>query len=251
MIKTKFLLDLDGTLLSGDSEINDSKKFIENLQISNIDFLIMTNSIKSPYEIQKRLLDVGISIEESRILNPITAINSYLTTNSIKNAYVVGSKHEKDQVVARHDKVNPEIIILLDFEKNNINYNELQILYSFMQNKIPVIAASGSTYYLKSDMQYLDTGAFVKLLESAGSIKVDIFGKPSKFYFAEGRKLLNCDNDDIFVIGDDWRTDITGAVESGFNALLIKSGKYKLDDEKNNPKVKCIGSLLEAFDYIK
>ncbi len=100
-------------------------------------------------------------------------------------------------------------------------------------------------------MQYLDTGAFVKLLESAGSIKVDIFGKPSKFYFTEGRKLLNCDSDDIFVIGDDWRADITGAVESGFNALLIKSGKYKLDDKKNNPKIKCIGSLLEAFDYLK
>jgi phospholysine phosphohistidine inorganic pyrophosphate phosphatase len=246
----KLLIDLDGTLLNGFSEINESRQFITKLQTNKIEFLIMTNSIKSPKEIKKRLINIGIDIVEKRILNPISAINSYLDSQSITKAYIVGSKLEINQVLAIQDKSNPEIIILLDFEKENINYNELQSLFTLIQKNIPIIAASGSPYYIKSDLHYLDTGAFVKLLENAGSITIDIFGKPSKCYYNEGRKLLNCDPKNILVIGDDWRTDITGALESGFNAVLVKSGKYKPKDEKNIQGLKCIESLQEIFKFL-
>ncbi len=54
MIK-KLLIDLDGTVLSGNKPINQSPEFIKKLQKEKIDFLIMTISIKSPEEMKKTL----------------------------------------------------------------------------------------------------------------------------------------------------------------------------------------------------
>ena len=125
----KYLIDLDGTLLNGDNSINNSVKFISELQQRYIDFLIMTNSIKSPQLIKDRLYKVGINISNEQILNPIIAINEYLKSEQIQRAYIVGSKLEVEQVAVSQNKTNPQIIVLLDFEKENISYNDLQNVF--------------------------------------------------------------------------------------------------------------------------
>jgi len=250
MMNRKLLLDLDGTLLNGLEAINGSPDFIKELDRQNIDFQIMTNSIKSPREICRRLSQAGMDVKEEKILNPVTAINSYLRAKSIERVYTAGSILEREQVKARQDFENPEIVVLLDFEKDNADYNELQHIFALIQKGIPVIAASGSTYYLKSGISFLDTGAFVKLLESAGNISISIFGKPSPAYFEEASRLLGSTGQEIYVIGDDWQTDVSGARSSGMTPLLIRSGKYKSGDEAQIPGTCCIDTLSEVFGYL-
>jgi len=78
----------------------------------------------------------------------------------------------------------------------------------------------------------------------------EIFGKPSPSYFNEARRLLGGRATDIWIIGDDWQTDITGALKSGFIPLLIKSGKYTQGNEWKVPGTRCIDTLSEVFGYI-
>ena len=243
----KYLIDLDGTILNGEMAINSSVVFINELQNKKIEFLIMTNSIKSPKLIQDRLKNVGIIISTTQIFNPIIAINSYLEQNNIQKVYVIGSQLEIDQILMQQDKLNPQIIIILDFEKNNISYNSLQEAFVLMQQKIPVIAASGSGYYLKNNIKYLDTGSFVTLFEKAANIKIPIIGKPSKEYFNAGISILKTNPSNIVVIGDDWMTDIDGAKKVGCNSILVKSGKYVDGDEFKSKPNKIVSNLSEIF----
>lgn len=244
----KYLIDLDGTLLDGNKANKDSVKFMGELQSRGTEFLIMTNSIASPRIIRERLDEVGISVDEGSILNPITAVNIYLKEKNIGRAFIVGSKSEVEQVSVKHDKENPQAILLLDFEKENLSYDGLQNIFSLIQRQIPVISASGSTFYLRDGFQYLDTGSFVKLFESAGNIKIEILGKPSLEYFKAGMALLNEVSKNIMVIGDDWRTDINGAHGAGLTSVLIRSGKYKMGDEKKCSPQKTINRLMELFE---
>lgn len=243
----KYIIDLDGTLMNGDKANKDSVSFIDELQKQNSDFIIMTNSVKAPEVINKRLQNVGININVSQIMNPISAVNSYVKSKNYKKAFIIGSENEIRQVSIKEDKENPEIIILLDFEKDNIAFSELQKIFEFIQKGISVISASGSTYYLKNKRQILDTGAFVKLFESVADISIEILGKPSELYFNSAIKLLNTVPDKVTVIGDDWSTDISGANKAGCNSILIRSGKYKHGDELKCKLNKCIDNFVEIF----
>jgi len=152
-VKMKCIIDLDAV------------DFVQTLQESSMEFLIMTNSIKSPNLIRNRLNKVGIDVDLDQIINPIIAMNLYTEKNGYKTAYAIGSQTELDQLSIELDHVNPEIVMLLDFEKNNIGYSELQKVFDWIDQGVPVVTASRSHYYLKSGKKTLDTGAFVALLE--------------------------------------------------------------------------------------
>jgi len=228
----KYIIDLDGTIMNGTNANLDSVHFVHELQRNEADFIIMTNSMKSPETIAKRLKAVDIHVSSDLILNPIIAINSFLQSKNYTNAYVVGSRNELDQMNVELIEDNPQIVVLLDFEKENIGYQTLQHVYEFMNQGVPVITASKSPYYKSVNGPKLDTGAFVHMLESVGNKEIEVLGKPSQFYFEAGIKKLNALQNECVVIGDDWSTDIKGALSMGCKSVLIKSGKYKSDDEK-------------------
>lgn len=244
----KYLIDLDGTILDGKKANRDSVQFINELQRQKTRFVIMTNSIKSPQSIWEKLHEAGISLPINCILNPITAINAFLKNKKILKSYIVGSQFEIEQIISKHEVNDPEIIILLDFEKNNITYAELQIVFSLIQKGISVIAASGSTFYLKNGINYLDTGSFVNLLETTGNIQVKIFGKPSPDYFCAGIALLDSKPSNITVVGDDWSTDINGATNAGCKSVLLKSGKYMSGDEDKCEPGRVVKNLMDIFE---
>ncbi len=244
----KFLIDLDGTLLDQTKPNLDAVQFIKELSHRNIAFRIMTNSIKSPAVIVNRLNAAGIAVAVDKILNPITAINSFLDKNGAKNVYIVGSDSEIVQMKTSHNDLDPEWIVLLDFEKKNITYEELQRIFVFIQKGVPVISASGSHFYFKDSKKYLDTGSFVRLFEIAAGVEIKILGKPSLEYFQAGLYSLQAESSDVTVIGDDWSTDILGADNAGCHSVLVRAGKYQPGDElKCNPS-QVVSSLMEILE---
>ncbi len=245
-----FLIDLDGTLLNNDLANLDSVEFMTELLRRQADFLIMTNSVCHPDIIINRLQNAGISVSVKSILNPIVSINSFIKSQNIKSAFIVGSDREISQICVDHEEYEPDIVLFLDFEKNNINYNRLQRIYQHTQKHIPIISASGSTFYLMGDNKQIDTGAFVAMFESLSETKIPIFGKPSENYFGEALRLLNCKASETVIIGDDWSTDILGSKKAGCKAVLVKSGKYKeLDEMKGHPDL-VVNRMMELFEKL-
>lgn len=242
-----YIIDLDGTILSG-KEVNvDAKEFIEYLQAHHKNFVVMTNSVKSPQRVAERLSNVGIEIPTSQIMNPIAAMNIYLDKHEFNNVYVIGTDLEKDQVEKKIVSDRPEIILLIDFEKANIAYQDLQKVYEWMLQGIPVLTASKSKFYLSGPKKKLDTGAFVTLLEAASEKSIEVIGKPSKIYFQSALDKLDSQAEDVTVIGDDHSTDIKGAYDMGCQSVLLKTGKYKEGDEKKAWVIRHIDSFSEIM----
>jgi|LGVF01.2.fsa_nt_gb HAD superfamily hydrolase (TIGR01450 family) len=240
-----YIIDLDGTILNGTNANKDSVSFVKKLQANNSNFLIMTNSIKSPTVVVERLNDVGLDVSLEHVMNPISTINTFIEEHDYKKVYTVGSLKEIEQVNAVQELVDPELIVLLDFEKENFTYNILQSIFELLESGVPIISASGSVYYLSKDKKVLDTGSFVKLFESVTGTDIEIFGKPSRRYFESGVKKLNALPKDVTVIGDDHSTDIKGAMTVGCKGILIQSGKYKTGDELINVPTQCISDFSE------
>ncbi|MBN2794733.1 MAG: HAD hydrolase-like protein [Clostridia bacterium] len=244
----KYIIDLDGTLLNGTQPNLDSVLFMHYLIEHQIDFIIMTNSIKSPEKIMERLKVVGIYVSQEQIMNPIVAMNAYLENKGYKNAYVVGSFLETQQVKVPLEDESPEIILLLDFEKENMGYDILQKIFHWMEAGIPVVTASRSLYYLKDHKKQLDTGAFVTLLEQVSGQNIEVFGKPSFRYFESGIALLKTTKEQVTVIGDDYQTDMLGALNAGCQGILLQSGKYEQGDEEKISGISCVDHFMAIFN---
>lgn len=231
MYNSNYILDIDGTILDGKRVINSAAKFIKDLQEFGTQFLLATNSIKSPYVQLERMLKVGIEVSEDIIYNPIKSINAYLKSSEIDNAFIVGSDEEISQVNAKYNDKKPAIIILLDFEKMNYGYSVLQKIIDLINDDCQIITASRSPYYLVSEHQKIDTGAFVALIESITDKEIELFGKPSLNYFAGAKSYFSDSSKEIVLVGDDFSTDIAGAKKANINSVLMRSGKYKNGDE--------------------
>ncbi len=246
----KFILDIDGTLMNGNSAFPQSVQLIKYLQTNNIEFILATNSIKSPTVQVERLGAVGIEVSIDQIYNPIESINVFIQSNSISNALIVGSIKEIEQVLAKYNAQDPEIIILLDCEKNDIRYSELQRIISLIESDCPIITASRSPYYLIEKQKRIDTGAFVSLIESIVPLEIPVYGKPSLNYYLNARKKFKIDTGPIWSVGDDWQTDINGGESAGYSTVLVKTGKYQEGDEiKSTPDIilENLGDLISRI----
>ena len=245
-----FLIDIDGTLLNGRNVNLDAVEFIDTLNSANLSYLLTTNSIGSPGVISKKLLDAGLRVHDSKILNPISSINAYIERAGFSRCLVVGSDQEKSQIQAEIVYDNPDLVVLLDFEKTNIGYDLLQVVVQYSQAQIPVVSASGAKFYLKDGVRFIDTGSFVSLIENISGNSIEIFGKPSRNFFASAIDILGCKAQEILVVGDDWSTDITGGTAAMTKTALVRSGKYnKSDETKCNPTI-VVDKLMEVWGKV-
>jgi len=156
-----YIIDIDGTVLHNEKAINNSVAFIEKLQNTHVDFILATNSISSKQKQMARLLKAGISVNEDQLYCPIDAINIYLQQQNITRCFCVASNDDIKQIQCTQNDIDPQIIVLLDFEKNNINYNDIQTIVDLAQKDIPIITASRSPFSLSGQTKKIDTGAFV------------------------------------------------------------------------------------------
>ena len=243
------ILDIDGTLMNGSVAYEGAISLVDRLNNENTKYLLMTNSIRKPELQEERLRNAGLDVRKENILNPIAAINEYLKERNIKRARIIGTDEEIGQVNAECDMERNEIAILLDFEKGNKGYSDLQAVLEDMEKGKEVVTASMAQFYYKSGRKTIDTGAFAELLEKVGGKKIRNFGKPSIDYFEIAGRMLAEPPSGIFVVGDDWSTDVKGAKEWGAKSILVKTGKYVVKDEEKEEPFMLIDNLLELKEY--
>ncbi|MDC7219802.1 MAG: HAD-IIA family hydrolase [Spirochaetales bacterium] len=242
------ILDIDGTLLSGTREINHSLQFLNYLEERGKNYILATNSIKSPQAQTKRFKDLGFTLSPEKFYSPIDSINQWIRQNNISHVMVVGSEAEIHQIKANHTLKDPELLVLLDFEKRNSCYNDLQEIINHLEKGCDIVAASKSPFYLKEERKQIDTGAFVSLIESIIGREIEILGKPSLAYFQNARSILCSGSGPVTVIGDDWKTDILGAKEAEFQTILVKSGKYFPGDESRGEPDSVIDDFRDLLE---
>ena len=66
----KYIIDLDGTVLSGYEELNRSSLFIKSLEEKGTPYLLATNSIKSHDAQVRRLRGIGLDVSPRKNLFP-------------------------------------------------------------------------------------------------------------------------------------------------------------------------------------
>lgn len=246
---TGLLIDLDGVVYQNNQLIPGAKQTLQWLRENNIPHLFVTNTSSKPLTtIVEKLANMGIQVKPESILTPPSAAAAYLQEKQLtRTMLLVASPTYED--FSQLDICTPEstslnAVVVGDLGQEWTFYKLNQAFNVLMAQPQAELVALGMTRYWKTAQGLqLDVGPFVSALAYATGREPVIMGKPSSAFFKLACSRLGLPAEQVFMIGDDAKSDVGGAQQAGIRGVLVKTGKFQASDlQTTAPDI-----VLESF----
>lgn len=247
--------DLDGVLYEGERAIDGAAAVVSWSKELSIPHLFLTNTSSRPRTtLVEKLASFDIDTNINEFLTPPVATVQWLKQNHANaciTLFIPEATKEEFHEFNIYDGSSTKNIDALIVGDLGTGWGFATLNRAFtllMNNPDAELIALGMTRYWRSDNGLqLDAGPYVKALEYATGRAPLVLGKPALGFFEAGLKLLNCSPDDAIMIGDDIRGDIEAAQNAGIRAILVKTGKYKPEDLKQNITPDAVINSIAGF----
>lgn len=223
-----YLIDLDGTVYLGNKAIPEAKDFIEYLQKNHIPFLFVTNNAtKTPESVQQLLFDIcDINVSPDTVYTSGMATTAYLSQHyPNKSIYVIGEDALTSLISGAGfvlTEENPDIVVVgMD---RSVTYDKLSIASIALNNGAAFIGTNPDKKIPTDRGQLPGAGSLIACLETATGIQPTIIGKPEPIIIEEALRKLNLNKDDVVMVGDNYETDILGAINFDMPSLMVLTG---------------------------
>lgn len=229
-----YIIDLDGTMYKGNSNIDGAIDFINYLNKNKIRYMFLTNNAsRTKMQNKEHMLALGFSnIDENSFYTSSMAACNYVRKNFKGNkAFYIGAdglyEALKDNGFEIVNDSADFVFVGLDINANYRNYSKA--LNNLMNGAI-LIGTNNDRKLPHNDKFNVGNGAIVKMLEYASeqeSIKV---GKPHMPILTEILNYAKVDKDDVILIGDNLETDIALGFNNKVKTIMVTSGVHTKDD---------------------
>lgn len=244
------LLDISGVLIVGEEAIPGAVHAVQKIKTAGLKCLFVTNTTrKTPKMIWESLRKFGFQIDREEIFTASEAALTYLQQKNLRPHLLI---HKNLLPEFSHlNTKNPNAVVVGDAEEG-FNYKNLNDAFRYLMDGAELIGLGKSRYFKYGDNLYLDSGPFIDALEFATGKKAVITGKPSKTFFTTAVKKLGLKPSECVMIGDDVESDILAALDSGLEAILVKIGKFRPEDERKikGPTATIQTSIVHAVEKI-
>jgi 4-nitrophenyl phosphatase len=256
-----FLIDLDGTLYSGHNPIPQALEFITLLQQKKIPFLLLTNnSTRLPEEVAAHLLEViGIEVTTDEIFTSAQAAAQYIT-NQQKQAsvYCIGEKGLQYAIEAEGhiltESTAPNFVVQgID---RQFTYEKLEKAVQYIAEGAIFINTNPDHLLPSGDKPSPGAGSLAAAIEMASQVKPIVIGKPSSIILNYALERMGLPAADVWVVGDNIRTDIGGGKHASCRTALVLTGlatsanvQQQIEASMIQPELMCLHlkELAEAL----
>ena len=247
------MLDLDGTVYEDNRLIPGAAEAIAALRERGFRMRFVTNTTNKRREtIRDKLHVLGIESDASEIFTAPVAASLMLRRHPEARCWVVtrGDSIQEFQGL-RLDEDRPDFVVLGDLMEG-FTFELLNRVFRKLMDGAELIAMQKNRYWLTRGKLTLDMGPFVAALEYATGRSARVVGKPSREFFHLALSHLGLAPHQAVMVGDDWESDIAGAQGVGLRTILVQTGKYQPEDEKNldpqaNAVIESLGELPEIL----
>lgn len=226
------LLDIAGVLYESDQAIPGAVSAVELLRAEDVPVRFLTNSTRRPKRVVlEKLTAMGFLCEASEILTPAEAACDWLKAKGYAPHLLVHPNLEEDFAdVPDSDK----LAVVVGDAGRYFTYDCMNAAFRRLAEGAPFLALAANRVFRDANGELsLDVGAFVRALEFSSGTAPMLFGKPSPDFFLAGVSSMECDPQDVAMIGDDAESDVAGALNAGIGkGVLVRTGKYRSGDEQ-------------------
>ncbi len=223
------LLDLSGVLYVGSAAVPGAPEALARLRETGLPLRFITNTTRSTRQaIGEKLRRLGFEIEDDEIFTAPSAVRAYLAEHGLRPQLLIHPGLEPE--FAEVDQYDPNAVVLGDAGEA-FDYARLNRAFRLLMGGAPLIAMGDNRYFAEDGGLSLDIGPFVRALEYAADTEAVVLGKPAEAFFHSAVDALGCSPAEAVMVGDDAISDVEGALEAGLQAVLVKTGKYRENDE--------------------
>jgi len=243
------LLDVSGVLYSGETAVPGAHDAIERLRAAGLPFRLVTNTTRRPKQaLIEHLHALGFPIDPDDMITGTEALVDHLKTARLTPFTLVHPALDAD--FAPLTAGTPDAVVIGD-AADRFTYERLNEAFRLLMAGAPLLAIANNRYFRDTDGLALDAGPFVAALEYAAGVRAEVFGKPAPRFFHSVVARLGVQPADAVMIGDDVDADVNGALACGLGATLVRTGKYRpQDDARVAPGGTIADDLLAAVETL-
>jgi HAD superfamily hydrolase (TIGR01458 family) len=241
-IPSAYLLDLDGTLYSGDAAIPGAANAVERLREGRVPFRLVTNTTsRSRRMLVERLAGYGLAVDPEEIVTATLAGATLLRARGFSRVAPFVPPAALEDLAGltlvggtSDGPAGPAEAVVLGDLGERWTYALLQEAFDHVMAGAALVALSRDRYFRQGERLALDAGPFVAALEYAANTPAEIAGKPSRAFFAAAVASMNLPLDrSVAMVGDDLWSDVEGAQRAGIQGWLVRTGKFREDVLRN------------------
>ena len=237
-----FVIDMDGVIYRGKTPIAGAGRFLDALRTAGTPFLLLTNNASlTEAQYAAKLADMGIEMEQERILTSGEATAVYLAQVAPPGTamFMIGEDGlrtalEKRGFVLRDDTDVDYVVVGFD---RGFTYKKLATATLAIRAGAQFVGANPDTTYPNELGLVPGNGALLAAIEAATDIAPLVIGKPQPAIFELALQKLHAQSDTTAILGDRMETDILGGFRAGLVTVLLLSGVTTRDQLAKEPLV--------------
>jgi NagD protein len=248
-----WLCDLDGVFIRDGEAVQGASQFLERLEHSGREFLILTNnSMFTPDALSAQLEAVGLHVPSDRLWTSALATARFVARQRPGgSAYVIGENSLPDalhDVGYRLDDRAPDYVIV--GETQRYSFEGITAAIRLVGRGAHLLATNPEPTGPSIDGPLPGCGAIAAMVERATGTKAYYVGKPNPLMITEGLQQLGAQPSTTVIVGDRMETDILAGVEAGLETVLVLSGVTTMQDVKRYPycPTRIVASIAELLD---
>lgn len=228
------LFDMDGVIHVRNRRLPGVREAIDYLASSDRAFLFLTNNpTMTAEQFVDRLARMEIHVHPEQVLGSAEATASWLSEQVRVHGWprgpviVIGQDGRKASLQENRFEIttNPDAAIYavvgIDFD---LTYQDLENVTVAIRGGAKFIGTNPETTYPSERGPLPGTGSILAFLAAASRQQPVVIGKPNRGIYEQATARLNLTASQTLMVGDQYETDISGAIPLGFWTAGILSG---------------------------
>ena len=229
-----YIIDLDGTMYSGSTNIDGAREFIDYLQSKNLPYIFLTNNAtRTKKQAKEHMLNLGFkNIKEEDFFTSAMATAKFIAKNYPgKKCFMLGESGLEEALKEWNFDIVQEnanfVVVGLD---RNATYKKYSDALHNILAGAKFIATNPDRLLANNGTFDIGNGAIIDMLEYASGIEAIKIGKPYQIILdilLEEKKLKK---EDIILLGDNLETDIKLGYNADVETIMVCSGVHTEKD---------------------
>ena len=229
-----YIIDLDGTMYRGSTNINGAREFIDYLHSKNLPYMFLTNNAtRTKKQAKEHMLNLGFKdIKEEDFFTSAMATAQYIAKNyTEKKCFMLGESGLEEALKDCNLELVQEnasfVVVGLD---RNATYKDYSKALHHILVGAKFIATNPDRLLANNGTFDIGNGAVIDMLEYASGVEAIKIGKPYQTILnilLEEKKLKK---EDLIFIGDNLETDIKLGYDAKIETIMVCSGVHTEKD---------------------
>jgi HAD superfamily hydrolase (TIGR01458 family) len=224
------LIDLDGVLYVEDEPIAGAREALARMRAVGLAIRFVTNTTAhSRTATLGKLQRLGFEVADPELVTPAVLALAHCRERGHRTAALVMNDEVKSDFAEIAQAAHDVDVVIVGDLGDAFSYDVLNRAFRLVLGGAELVALQKNRFWLTSDGLSLDVGPFVAALEYATRRDAYVVGKPAHAFFRLPLAELGVDAASAVMVGDDIESDIGGALDAGLRAVLVRTGKYRID----------------------